>query len=80
MHHLVTHTGTQQGCLKRARSQSVTQRFPFRGILARGRGLWQEGGVLVKEISDLLGRLPETFSFLRIVKKGGMVAVRGEKG
>lgn len=59
MHHLVTHTGTQQGHLKRARSQSATQQFPFRGILARGRGLWQEGGVLVKAISDLLGRLPE---------------------
>lgn len=34
----------------------------------------------VKEISDLLGRLPETFGFLGPVKKGGMMAVRGEKG
>ena len=39
MHHLVTHAGAQQGHPERAKSGSATQRFPFWGVLARGRGL-----------------------------------------
>lgn len=81
--------GPNRGILKEQRSQSATQRFPFWGILARGgellpkcacRSLLNAGGEAVeaKEISDLLGRFPENFGFLRGVRKGTMTIRLGE--